>query len=542
MAQPRSSVSPVDASRTHIDEGTSPSSHSTPPPSTAPLSIEHPEEIAHPLDPADSNALVRLPSADGDASREERIDRILGGSDTPLQIPLPLSISSRIPLEIFEGVIDEMSSGTLPAAALVCAVWYPRAMRNLYHTIYLFERSRFEALAKSMRTFPRVRGWLSMTRSLYVWHVGYLPTPNPSCKRQYTDQFLHAVPLTFGRAMSGLQSLELDGPVAPYLIPKFTLALSYFKALNSLRLYIRLNNVAEQMRIIAASPHLTDLGLPFTMDHPEHRISTPKLRPDCSLGIRLRSLSIACSVSATLLIDWLVDSGFVGSLQTLDIMRSSGFSEMAEQVDRVLGAARLSLVSYWEQSAFYATDMGLKTRSHGNLMHNTNLRSLRFEPLMAYPGKWSDGLLRMVDDFVELLATIRGYRLEHISIRLICDLAGDTTNKLRAAFEMLSLKDLHDIMRRPYFGTLKAVEVNIVPSNSHLKGVNPYSGSVGKARADILAYGLLDVIRGLLQPWSDRGILDLTPLTSVARSTMQGPDPFESPRFLSRKGEPALED
>ncbi|TFY55105.1 hypothetical protein EVJ58_g8460 [Rhodofomes roseus] len=331
-----------------------------------------------------------------------------------------------------------------------------------------------------------------MTRSLYVWHVGYLPTPNPSCKRQYTDQFLHAVPLTFGRAMSGLQSLELDGPVAPYLIPKFTLALSYFKALNSLRLYIRLNNVAEQMRIIAASPHLTDLGLPFTMDHPEHRISTPKLWPDCSLGIRLRSLSIACSVSATLLIDWLVDSGFVGSLQTLDIMRSSGFSEMAEQVDRVLGAARLSLVSYWEQSAFYATDMGLKTRSHGNLMHNTNLRSLRFEPLMAYPGKWSDGLLRMVDDFVELLATIRGYRLEHISIRLICDLAGDTTNKLRAAFEMLSLKDLHDIMRRPYFGTLKAVEVNIVPSNSHLKGVNPYSGSVGKARADILAYGLLD--------------------------------------------------
>ena len=55
--------------------------------------------------------------------------------DARFQGTLPHILSARIPLEVFEFLIDEMDPPTLAAAALVCAPWYPRAMHNLYHGV-----------------------------------------------------------------------------------------------------------------------------------------------------------------------------------------------------------------------------------------------------------------------------------------------------------------------------------------------------------------------------------------------------------------------
>ncbi|KAH9924048.1 uncharacterized protein B0H18DRAFT_1105134 [Fomitopsis serialis] len=76
--------------------------------------------------------------------------------------------ATRFPLEIFEDIIDQMHNDTLPAAAQVCAAWYPRAMRNLYYTVEISTRRRFDMLFKQCRASLRVKQWLATTRELRV--------------------------------------------------------------------------------------------------------------------------------------------------------------------------------------------------------------------------------------------------------------------------------------------------------------------------------------------------------------------------------------
>ncbi|KAH9921776.1 uncharacterized protein B0H18DRAFT_1020072 [Fomitopsis serialis] len=61
-----------------------------------------------------------------------------------------------------------MDPHTLIAAALVCAAWYPRAMRNLYHTIKIGSRTSYNLLFKQCHASPRVKQWLASTCELTV--------------------------------------------------------------------------------------------------------------------------------------------------------------------------------------------------------------------------------------------------------------------------------------------------------------------------------------------------------------------------------------
>ncbi|KAH9921763.1 uncharacterized protein B0H18DRAFT_1121225 [Fomitopsis serialis] len=82
-----------------------------------------------------------------------------GGSREPVssQGTLPRALAIRIPLKIFGFVIDAMNQPALAAAALVCAAWNPRAMRNLYRTVEIYSRRRFDMLFKQCHTSPRVK-------------------------------------------------------------------------------------------------------------------------------------------------------------------------------------------------------------------------------------------------------------------------------------------------------------------------------------------------------------------------------------------------
>ncbi|KAH9921777.1 uncharacterized protein B0H18DRAFT_1020094, partial [Fomitopsis serialis] len=48
-----------------------------------------------------------------------------------------------------------MDPHTLIAAALVCAAWYPRVMRNLYHTIKIGSRTSYNLLFKQCHASPQ---------------------------------------------------------------------------------------------------------------------------------------------------------------------------------------------------------------------------------------------------------------------------------------------------------------------------------------------------------------------------------------------------
>jgi len=92
--------------------------------------------------------------------------------DARFQGTLPLALSARIPLEVFDFVVNEMDPHTLTAAALVCAAWYPQAMCNLYHTIEICSRASFNLLFKQCYASPRVKLWLASTYKLVVYEVG----------------------------------------------------------------------------------------------------------------------------------------------------------------------------------------------------------------------------------------------------------------------------------------------------------------------------------------------------------------------------------
>jgi len=122
------------------------------------------------------------PSADEQNDEESSISEWCTGSlenrlfrrwrDTRLQGTLPLALSARIPLEVFEFVVDEMDPPVLTAATLVCAAWYPRAMRNLYHNIEIRDRTSYNLLFKQCYASPRVKLWLASTYELVVNEVG----------------------------------------------------------------------------------------------------------------------------------------------------------------------------------------------------------------------------------------------------------------------------------------------------------------------------------------------------------------------------------
>jgi len=110
-------------------------------------------------------------SADGQSDEETSADEQNSRHwlSARFQGTLPLALSARVPLEVFELVMDAIVyQPTLAAVALVCAAWYPRAMRNLYHNLEIHGRTRFNMLFKQCHASPRVKQWLANTCKLVV--------------------------------------------------------------------------------------------------------------------------------------------------------------------------------------------------------------------------------------------------------------------------------------------------------------------------------------------------------------------------------------
>ncbi|KAH9931436.1 uncharacterized protein B0H18DRAFT_989310 [Fomitopsis serialis] len=149
-----------------------------------------------------------------------------------------------------------MDRRMLTTAALVCAVWYPKAMHSLYHTIEIHDRPSFEALFRQSYRYPRVRQRLATTPQLIASDGIKFSAGNG----RKDGRFLHAVPLVFGHAMTTLEVLMMDG-LHRFMNPAFA-ALPQFKSVKSLGLSnCMLNNTSQLRRIIGAFPKLQTLIL-----------------------------------------------------------------------------------------------------------------------------------------------------------------------------------------------------------------------------------------------------------------------------------------
>ncbi|KAH9931819.1 uncharacterized protein B0H18DRAFT_68135 [Fomitopsis serialis] len=420
---------------------------------------------------------------------------------------LSQAVPNRIPLEVYEETINWMdSSGALACAALVCAAWYPRAARNIYFSIHINTRASFDLLVKQLLTSPRVKRWLSTTRELFASDNEYVNLRRQGKTRR---DFVHALPLVFGRALSGLRTLEMRTDLLPATPPTFFVALTQLKTLKSLSLRnLTLSSVAQLRWIVSSFTGLKELTLyNCSLRHPaslaQAGVIIPQLGP---MLLRRLEVDVANVIERfESMADWLAYSATCVSLHELKVWwpanasLSDSVEVTARSVDGLLRAAGSSLRRFCEVS-----DYAIGRVSHGNLMHNRNLRYLECGTSGMQGGDMLAALKAMVGELHNVFSTIRSHQVEHIKLgpRLPVNVGLPVPHgELGPLLERLELQDLHAVMSQPFFDGLQAVEF-VLPAYSQ-RGEE----AVSRARRSIRE--LAPVVRGILRPWEACGVLTL---------------------------------
>ncbi|KAH9926787.1 uncharacterized protein B0H18DRAFT_332855 [Fomitopsis serialis] len=443
---------------------------------------------------------------EGDVARDEgesEIEYESYATDDGLE-PLATDISDRIPIEIYEKIIEHMDRSTLPNASLVSRAWYPRATFQLYHTIVIARRARYDLLVEQLRTSSRVQRWLQSTHKVVL---GYDTRGQPWFRAGIP--FLDAFPLVFGHACPSLQVLDIRWILRPNMHPTFHRALRQFQHITALRLHhIELSNIAQLRRIVHAVMSLEELVLdnlslsqPQLPDSAGARFQDDPFRGPCN--IRLKRLRVEANDNRHIkafgrIAYWLACSGICSSLIELVTFFDGETVLATEPVNRLLEVSAQSLTSFHCQS-----HLELRDRSPWTLVHNTALRQLtlglNFNPYgPTEDSDWACAASELRGAF----STVRSYQLEHIAVHFKFQLF-DPPNEDNFGQDWKQLdselRSLHDVMVRPYFEALRDVKVEMEVV------YNPDRHS--KKSVDDFASAMASSLRRLFMPWHDRGIL-----------------------------------
>ncbi|KAH9921765.1 uncharacterized protein B0H18DRAFT_956502 [Fomitopsis serialis] len=390
-----------------------------------------------------------------------------------------------------------MDQPMLPAAALVCTAWYHRAMRNLYQIVRITNHRSFNILVKQCRTSPRVKKWLASTRTLVAdsYKTRHIGDRDPG-----SSDFLQAVPLALVRMMPGVRVLRIQFAKLRFVHQEFFLALSRFKPVTSLRLYACiLSNITQLRRVICALPRLAYLTIHVKLVQrgPSSYARISPFQPPSDIRLRHLDIDVQTDLMMTVL-DWMTRSSLCASLEDLTVTL---WDQPLRSLNEVLEMAGESLTQYHERCP------GRELDSHGNLSHNTALQSWELELDEISPAAGEKALsawFKVADELHCVLSTVQSRALEHIEIRANVSYYPDGAGEeLGVVLEQLDLQGPHGVMSERRFDALKAVKVV-----KYLHGLQDQS----EADVDDIAQKIDVVFRGILRPWSDRGIVSITPL------------------------------
>ncbi|KAH9913418.1 uncharacterized protein B0H18DRAFT_1126281 [Fomitopsis serialis] len=422
---------------------------------------------------------------------------------------LPLHLSDRIPLEVFEDIVDYMPISTLLDAVLVCRAWHSRASRRLYSTVVIKSRTQYDLLVEQSRTSPRVKQWLTTTRDLIVL-CSY------NSKREGIT-FLNSLPLVFAHTLPALRVLDIRRMLCYNMHPTFYHALRCFTHIMSLRLDDAvLGNVAQLRRIVCAFPHLEDLALDrvtfrqprYVSSRPPYWTDTP-LRPQSNTRLKVLTISAHPNAGSDSFIsqaNWLVTSALCVSLRNLVVRflcKDDPYLKLAcEQVDRLLGASGTSLTSFHRIYDFW----------HGypparfSLIHNTALRTLKLD-LNIHLNRPDANWRAVATELHATLSTVRSSQIEHITIDTMIyftlgRLPADREDCIPSCGELeADLRSMHDVMVTPYFDGLKDVGVKVKIWHDRRRSAD---------WADDIARATVPVFCQFLRPWHKRGLVDIS--------------------------------
>ena len=267
-------------------------------------------------------------------------------------------ILDRIPVEIFDHIIDHIPYSHLPVAALVARSWYASVVHNLYRTLELGSREEYMSFAARLHSSPRVQRWAMGAEEIIIGK----PLCKPASGR---DVFLDLLPVALGNWLPSLRKLTIQSELRSRMQNCFYVGVKQFRNIVSLRLTdTELKDIGAFQKIIHCFPFLTTLSLSRLQIVSDNTptVANPLaksrlVRP----SIRLQGLTLEYIEGTSLqrIADWLVQSKMCTRLERFSVTlkgvtRNSYNAEDSvipevEHIRRILRDCGTSLKSFSEE-------------------------------------------------------------------------------------------------------------------------------------------------------------------------------------------------
>ncbi|KAI0729525.1 hypothetical protein C8Q72DRAFT_828905 [Fomitopsis betulina] len=158
---------------------------------------------------------------------------------------ISLSVLDRIPVEIFDHIIDHIPYAHLPVAALVARSWYASVVHNLYRILEIDSREEYTSFCRRLQASPRVQRWAAGTVELIIGK------PLSDHKARPLNMYLDSLPAALSRWLPSLRKLTIQSELRSRMQPLFYSYLKEFRNVVSLRLTdAELDNIMSLQRVI----------------------------------------------------------------------------------------------------------------------------------------------------------------------------------------------------------------------------------------------------------------------------------------------------
>ncbi|KAI0367699.1 hypothetical protein BV20DRAFT_546112 [Pilatotrama ljubarskyi] len=275
---------------------------------------------------------------------------------------MPVTLPPEVIVNILNSITDRR---TLCSCALTCRLWLPASRYNLFYRLSISRRANFDLLVR-VREAAHIAPAFKNVRSLQLWEDQERP-------------WLHLFPLIFSRRLPRMHFLTLGDFVWDKVpLPQSFYTIGHdFPSVSTLKLSDgTFHSFAEFRRLVSAFRQLSRL----LVDNVQWRVSPSYYHCDFQPTLpRLELLwfraNATCTVAVPTLVDWLMHTPSVESLNDLQLWEQNG-SDLTH-IQRLTQALGSRLVHFQVSLRFWTRDHRL------SLSSNSSLRDLHIRDIDA---------------------------------------------------------------------------------------------------------------------------------------------------------------
>ncbi|KAI0727107.1 hypothetical protein C8Q72DRAFT_475761 [Fomitopsis betulina] len=391
--------------------------------------------------------------------------------------PLPRSITDRIPLELFEHILDFLLWETkdLYNCALVCRAWRHHSQCLLYAHVAIEHRAAYDALGRSLRNGRS--GYLARASTLYI----------------QGSQTQSTIPLVSGRYMCSLRCLTCYSCIMPPYHSSLPLAFSGFSVLIHLTLrHFQLNSFTDLRSIICSLKSLRDLNLTHGSLLARARATdSSHFSPFKAPQLTQVTLGDLQDTLFSDLAQWFVSTEICCGCTILSLLvRDESQRPSTETILQKLGPS-LDFLDY-------VLDYPDSWRHLGVLLCCTNLSTIGLQVCANSMDSWQGHVTALH----HILSSLASHSLHTIQVYVfMCAPEPNPSDSALARpdseFWAVDLGLIQDLLQTPVFASLQHARISICNED----------GSRLTRDAVLTAEEMERRIRLILEPWSRRGIL-----------------------------------